>query len=61
MLAGMASASSIPRSRLETLAQKVVVEFEDRRKTVVGRDDILGVEKSKTRSLKDEDEDGVEQ
>jgi len=46
---------------LETLAQKVVVEFEDRRKTVVGRDDILGVEKSKTRSLKDEDEDGVEQ
>ena len=32
---------------LEVLAQKVVVEFEDRRRIVVGRDDILGVEKTK--------------
>lgn len=41
---------------LEILAQKVVVEFEDRRRTVVGHDEILGVEKSKTRSLTDEDD-----
>ena len=44
---------------LEVLAQKVVVEFEDRRRTVVSRDEILGVEKSRTRSLKDDD-DGIE-
>ena len=36
---------------LEVLAQKVVVEFEDRRRTVVAPDEILGVEKSKTRPL----------
>ena len=45
---------------LEVLAQKVVVEFEDRRRIVVGHDEILGVEKSKTRPLKDEDDDRVE-
>jgi cell fate regulator YaaT (PSP1 superfamily) len=42
---------------LEVLAQKVVVEFEDRRRVVIGSDEILGVEKSKSRPLKDEDED----
>ena len=42
----------------EVLAQKLVVEFEDRRRTLVARDEILGVEKSNPRSLKDEDEDG---
>ncbi len=42
---------------LELLARKVVVEFEDRRRVVVGHEDILGVEKSKSRPLKDEDED----
>lgn len=46
---------------LEVLALKVVVEFEDRRRTVVARDEILGVEKSKARPLKDEDDDGIEQ
>jgi cell fate regulator YaaT (PSP1 superfamily) len=46
---------------LEVLAQKVVVEFEDRRRTVVGHDEILGIEKSKTRPLRDEDDDGNEQ
>jgi cell fate regulator YaaT (PSP1 superfamily) len=46
---------------LEVLAQKVVIEFEDRRRAVVSGDDILGVEKSKSRALKDEDEDGTEQ
>jgi cell fate regulator YaaT (PSP1 superfamily) len=45
---------------LEILAQKVVVEFEDRRRTVVGRDEILGVEKSHARRVKDEDDDGIE-
>ena len=45
---------------LEVLAQKVVVEFEDRRRIVVGADEILGVEKSKARPLKDEDDDRVE-
>ncbi len=45
---------------LEVLAQKVVVEFEDRRRTVITPDEILGVEKSKTRPLKDEDEDRIE-
>lgn len=45
---------------LEVLAQKVVVEFEDRRKIVVGPDEILGVEKSKARPLKDEDDDRIE-
>jgi len=46
---------------LEILAQKVVVEFEDHRRIVVGSDQIRGVEKSKTRStLKDEVEDHVD-
>jgi cell fate regulator YaaT (PSP1 superfamily) len=45
---------------LEVLAQKVVVEFEDRRRVVVGPDEILGVEKSKARPLKDEDDDRIE-
>ncbi len=36
---------------LEVLAQKVVVEFEDRRRIVVGPNEILGVEKSKARPL----------
>jgi cell fate regulator YaaT (PSP1 superfamily) len=42
---------------LEVLAQKVVVEFEDRRRIVVNRDEILRVEESKSRPLKDEDDD----
>jgi cell fate regulator YaaT (PSP1 superfamily) len=46
---------------LEVLAQKVVVEFDDRRRTVITPDEILGVETSKSRPLKDEDEDGIEQ
>ena len=45
---------------LEVLAQKVVVEFEDRRRIVVAADEILGVEKSKTRPLKEEDDDRIE-
>jgi cell fate regulator YaaT (PSP1 superfamily) len=45
---------------LEVLAQKVVVEFEDRRRIVVVGDEILGVEKSKARPLREEDEDGIE-
>ena len=45
----------------EILAQKVVVELEDHRRIVVGRDDILGVEKSKSRPTQDEDDDRVEQ
>lgn len=44
---------------VEVLAQKVVVEFEDRRRTVVGRDEILGVEKSRPRRpAHDDDDDG---
>ena len=46
---------------LEILAQKVVVEFEDRRRTVVGADEILGVEKANPRPLRDEDDDRIEQ
>jgi cell fate regulator YaaT (PSP1 superfamily) len=42
---------------LEVLARKVVIEFEDRRRIVVAHDEILGVEKSKARALKDEDND----
>ena len=45
---------------LEVLALKVVVEFEDRRRIVVAQDEILGVEKSKARTLKDEDDDAGE-
>lgn len=47
---------------LEVLSQKVVVEFEDRRRIVVTGDEILGVEK-KARprpNLKDEDDDRVD-
>ncbi|GAC1463692.1 MAG: regulatory iron-sulfur-containing complex subunit RicT [Isosphaeraceae bacterium] len=42
---------------LEVLAQKLVIEFEDRRRTVIGHDEILGIEKSKPRNLKDEDDE----
>ena len=42
---------------LEILARKVVVEFEDSRRILVGQDEILGVEKSKARAPKDEDDD----
>jgi len=45
---------------LEVLAQKVVVEFEDRRRIVVGHHEILGVEKSRARPLKDEDDERIE-
>jgi cell fate regulator YaaT (PSP1 superfamily) len=45
---------------LEVLALKVVVEFEDRRRIVVAQNEILGVEKSKARTLKDEDDDADE-
>src|SRR6476646_3612613 len=47
---------------LEVLSQKVVVEFEDRRRVVVTSDEILGVEK-KARSRpdpRDEDDDRVD-
>jgi cell fate regulator YaaT (PSP1 superfamily) len=44
----------------EILAQKIVVELEDYRRIVVGKDDILGVEKSKLRPSHDEDDDRVE-
>ena len=44
---------------LEVLARKVVVEFEDRRRVVVGGDDILGVE-SKPRPPRNDDDDRVE-
>lgn len=41
----------------EILSQKVVVEFEDRRRVVVGADEILGVEKKGNTPLKDDDDD----
>lgn len=44
---------------LEVLARRVVVEFEDRRRIVVGPDEILGVEK-KPRPRNDEDDDRVD-
>jgi cell fate regulator YaaT (PSP1 superfamily) len=44
---------------LEVLAQKAVVEFEDRRRIVVGIHEILSVEK-KGRPLKDEDDERIE-
>jgi cell fate regulator YaaT (PSP1 superfamily) len=44
----------------EVLAQKIVVELEDHRRIVAGKDDILGVEKSRPRHTQDEDEDRVE-
>ena len=45
---------------LDILAQKLVVEFEDRRKTTVGRDEILGIETSRNRHVVD-DEFGAEE
>jgi cell fate regulator YaaT (PSP1 superfamily) len=45
---------------LEVLAQKVVVEFEDRRRIVLGCSEIVGVEKSKAEPLRDEDSDRIE-
>ena len=47
---------------LEILSQKVVVEFEDRRRVVVASDEILGVEKtSRSRpEARDEDDDRVD-
>lgn len=45
---------------LELLARKVVVEFEDRRRTLVSGDDILGVEKTKPGPGRDEDDDPFE-
>jgi cell fate regulator YaaT (PSP1 superfamily) len=44
----------------EVLAGKVVVELEDHRRIVVGKDEILGVEKSKLRPTQDEDDDRIE-
>jgi cell fate regulator YaaT (PSP1 superfamily) len=44
----------------EILARKVVVEFEDHRRLVVGGDEILGVEKSHGRPPQDEDDDRAE-
>jgi cell fate regulator YaaT (PSP1 superfamily) len=44
---------------LEILARKAVVELEDHRRIVIAEDEILGVEKSKPRPSKDED-DGPE-
>ncbi|WP_435011225.1 PSP1 domain-containing protein [Tundrisphaera lichenicola] len=44
----------------EILAGKVVVEFDDHRRIVVSRDDIVGVEKSKFRPAQDEDDDRIE-
>jgi cell fate regulator YaaT (PSP1 superfamily) len=41
---------------LEVLARKVVVEFEDRRRVVVGGDDILGVESNARPHRRDDDE-----
>ena len=45
---------------LEVLARKVVVEFEDRRRIVIGQDEILGVEKPKVRPPSDEDDDRID-
>jgi cell fate regulator YaaT (PSP1 superfamily) len=42
---------------LEVLARKAVVELEDRRRVIVGRDEILGAEKLIQRPPGDEDED----
>jgi cell fate regulator YaaT (PSP1 superfamily) len=45
---------------LEVLARKVVIEFEDRRRTIVPADEVLGVEKSRARTLRDEDDERIE-
>jgi cell fate regulator YaaT (PSP1 superfamily) len=42
---------------LEILARKAVVELEDRRRIIIAEDEILGVEKSKPRPVKDEDDE----
>jgi cell fate regulator YaaT (PSP1 superfamily) len=39
---------------LEILAQKVLVELEDRRRTLIAADEILGIEKADLRSRKDD-------
>ncbi len=44
----------------EVLSRKVVVEFEDRRRTLVTADEVLGVEKSPRRTTQDEDDDRLE-
>jgi len=44
----------------EILAGKVVVELEDHRRIVVGKGEILGMEKSKTRPILDEDDDRID-
>ncbi len=43
---------------LEVLARKLVVEFDDRRRIVIGPDEILGVEKSKSRNADENDDSG---
>lgn len=45
---------------LEVLARKLVVEFEDRRRIVVGHDEILGVTGPRPRHPRDEDDEGTE-
>ena len=44
----------------EILAQKIVVELEDHRRVVVGKAEVLGVEKPKSRPTRDEDDDRFE-
>lgn len=44
----------------EILSQKLVVEFEDRRRIVVAADEVLGVEKKARPNPKDEDDDRVD-
>jgi len=65
MLPAVGSRVVTPRGQgrvlaLEVLARKLVVEFEDRRRVVVGPDEILGVEIPKARPSKDDDDDRVE-
>jgi cell fate regulator YaaT (PSP1 superfamily) len=45
---------------LEVLAQKLVLELDDRRRIVVGQDEILGVEKSAARAVATEPDDDFE-
>ena len=45
----------------EILSQKVVVEFDDRRRTIVNADGILGVESSKSRNAKQDHDDNIEE
>jgi cell fate regulator YaaT (PSP1 superfamily) len=44
----------------EILAQKILIELEDHRRIVIGKEEILGVEKSKHRPIFDDDDDLVE-